>query len=163
MNGVQPEVRSAGYAAASRQAAPVRGIAAVGAMLGGLVIVAAAIGLAAASLPEPGEPQASAAAGSDRDVSVTELTYAPGHSSGWHLHSGVHSVVVLGGTLTIYDETCVRQDYGPGTSYLGGSRPHLARNEGADELGVAVTSVYRPSATGEHGAAVSAPAGCEPR
>ncbi len=71
--------------------------------------------------------------------------------------------MVLAGTLTVYDEMCLRQDYGPGASYLGGSLPHLARNESPEELRVAVTSVYRQSSTGEHGAAVPAPTGCEPR
>ena len=164
MNAVQAESRNNEYATAAPLAAPVRGLAAFGAVLVGVATIAAAIGFGAASLTDPGgRPATAAAAGGDGNVSVTELTYAPGHSSGWHLHYGVHSVVVLGGTLTVYDEACVRQEYGVGASYLGGSLPHLARNEAPDELRVVVTSVYRQSATGGHGSAVPAPTGCDPR
>jgi hypothetical protein len=64
--------------------------------------------------------------------------------------------------LTIYDEGCGRTDYGPEETYLGGNAPHLARNEGADNLDVAVTYVYR--ATAETTAtSVTAPAGCDAR
>ncbi len=163
MDGVQAELRGYEYAAASRPAAPVKRVGVLGAILCGLAAIAAAAGLSAASLADPGERPASVAAAGGGDVTVTELTYAPGHSSGWHLHYGVHSVVVLGGTLTVYDEACGRQDYGPGASYLAGSLPHLARNEAPEELRVVVTSVYRRSATGEHGSAVPAPTGCEPK
>ena len=54
-------------------------------------------------------------------VGTATSSYGPGHTSGWHVHPGVHSVVVLSGTLTVYDENCVRTDYGPGQSYLGGA------------------------------------------
>ena len=76
-------------------------------------------------------------------VATATSTYQPGHTSGWHVHPGVHSVVVLSGTLTIYDENCVRTDYGPGQTYLGGATPHVARNETLDVLDVAITFVYR--------------------
>jgi hypothetical protein len=42
--------------------------------------------------------------------------------SGWHVHPGVHSVVVLSGTLTVYDDHCVRTDDRPGEIYLGGDK-----------------------------------------
>lgn len=161
MNGVHAEVGSHEYSVVSGPARPVRHRAGLGFVLGGLAIVGAALGLVAASDADPSESPASVMPASDSAVSIAELTYAPGHSSGWHLHYGVHSVVVLGGTLTVYDEACQRRDYGPGTSYLGGALPHLARNEARDELRVAITSVYRQSSSGEHGTTVSAPTGCE--
>lgn len=95
-------------------------------------------------------------------VGTSAVTYEPGHTSGWHVHPGVHSVVVLRGTLTIYDEYCVRTDYGPGETYLGGNAPHLARNDGVDELDVAITYVYRVDSP-DHGTPVTAPQGCDVR
>lgn len=95
-------------------------------------------------------------------IGTATNTYPPGHTSGWHVHPGVHSVVVLGGTLTVYDEHCVRTDYAPGQTYLGGSKPHLAGNEGSDPLDVAITFVHRAAAQ-DHGSALSAPAGCNVR
>ncbi len=93
-------------------------------------------------------------------VSTADLVYEPGHSSGWHVHPGVHSVVVLSGTLTVYDEACGRHDYGPGQAYLGGREPHLARNTGTETVGLAVTYVADPSAD-TPGSVVSPPMGCE--
>jgi quercetin dioxygenase-like cupin family protein len=101
------------------------------------------------------------AAASAPTVGVTSVDYAPGHTSGWHVHPGVHSVVVLSGTLTIYDEHCNRTDYGPGETYLGGNLPHLARNEGDSELLAAVTYVYTSS--GDPGSVVAPPSGCDAR
>lgn len=95
-------------------------------------------------------------------VGTATSSYGPGHTSGWHVHPGVHSVVVLSGTLTIYDDNCVRTDYGPGQSYLGGATPHVARNETLDVLDVAITFVYRAPAENP-GQAVPAPTGCELR
>ena len=95
-------------------------------------------------------------------VGTATNTYQPGHTSGWHVHQGVHSVVVLRGTLTIYDGNCGRTEYGPGQTYLGGATPHVARNETPDVLDVAVTFVYRPPAE-NHGQAVPAPTACELR
>ena len=95
-------------------------------------------------------------------VGMATSTYERGHTSGWHVHPGVHSVVVLSGTLTIYDENCGRTDHGPGQTYLGGATPHVARNETPDVVDVAITFVYRPSRE-DDGQVVPAPAGCEIR
>lgn len=95
-------------------------------------------------------------------VGTSAVTYEPGHTSGWHVHPGVHSVVVLSGTLTIYDEHCVRTDYGPGDTYLGGNAPHLARNNGVDQVDVAITYVYQARSP-DHGTPVAAPEGCDVR
>lgn len=94
------------------------------------------------------------------DVGVADNVYQPGHSSGWHVHPGVHSVVVLTGTLTVYDSACGRHDFGPNQTYLGGNEPHLARNEGASPLGVVVTYVYAKRSPIDHGTAVPAPPTC---
>ena len=70
--------------------------------------------------------------------------------------------MVLSGTLTVYDDNCVRTDYGPGQSYLGGATPHVARNETPEVLDVAITFVYRAPAENP-GQAVPAPTGCDLR
>lgn len=94
-------------------------------------------------------------------VGTARLTYAAGHTSGWHVHPGVHSVVVLAGTLTIYDESCRRQEYGPGEMYLGGASPHLARNETAEPLDLAVTSVFAITSVTGPGTPTPPPTGCD--
>ena len=94
------------------------------------------------------------------EVATAELVYAPGHSSGWHVHPGVHSVVVLSGTLTVYDEACRRHDYRPGQTYLGGREPHLASNTGAEAVGLAITYVSDPSGH-VPGSPVAPPKGCQ--
>ena len=94
-------------------------------------------------------------------VGVARQTCEAGHSSGWHTHPGVHSVVVLSGTLTIYHQDCQRQDYGPGDVYLGGSSPHLARNESGQAVELAVTYVFATTSTVDPGSPALAPAGCE--
>ena len=131
------------------------------AMASGLLLVLTAGGL----LAEGGsriavEPDAALAP--FPTVGTATSSYGPGHTSGWHVHPGVHSVVVISGTLTIYDDNCVRTDYGPGQSYLGGATPHVARNETLEVLDVAITFVYRAPAENP-GRAVPAPPGCELR
>lgn len=73
----------------------------------------------------------------------TPSSYAPGQSSGWHRHPGLHLVTIVSGTLTAYDRDCTAATYGPGQSYLGGDEPHLARNENEVTLEMAVT--YLPA------------------
>ncbi len=138
---------------------------AVLAMVGGLLVVAASTAPLVMNLARETTHAAGAASTSAVSlptVGTSATTYLPGHSSAWHVHPGVHSVVVLRGTLTIYDEHCVRSEYGPGQVYLGGDAPHLARNDGAESLDVAITFVYLPL-SGDHGVAVSPPEGCDLR
>jgi hypothetical protein len=79
------------------------------------------------------------------------------------VHPGVHSVVVVAGVLTVFDDACTRHEFGPGSTYLGGRQPHLARNDAAGELMVVVTSVHEASPASGHGASTPAPAGCDER
>lgn len=139
------------------------------AVVGGLAVVVGSTAVALVAEPaharRPVAPVTAAAPGTAAplpNIGTASETYEPGHSSGWHVHPGVHSVVVLSGTLTIYDEHCVRTDYGPGETYLGGNAPHLARNERADDLNVAITYVYSAT-SGAPGTPVAAPAGCDVR
>lgn len=96
---------------------------------------------------------------SARDVSVVIQVYEPGKSSGWHHHPGIHAVTVLTGALTVYDQRCLSEQYGPGRPYVGGQLPHVVRNEGGEPVTMAVTYL-NPSAP--VGATVRdvAPAGC---
>lgn len=77
-------------------------------------------------------------------IQASTSSYAPGHSSGWHHHPGLHMVTVVSGTLTVYDRNCTAATYAPGQSYLGGEQPHLARNETEAALDMAVTYLVRP-------------------
>ena len=137
------------------------------AVVGGLALIIASGALALRARPAMAHPPRpastpTAAAAALPNIGTASETYKPGHSSGWHVHPGVHSVVVLSGTLTIYDEHCVRTDYGPGEIYLGGNAPHLARNEGTDDVDVAITYIYS-STSQTPGTPVAAPAGCDAR
>lgn len=125
------------------------------AVAAGLVLMVAAGAIFVGSRNPPVDA-AEVAAETLPSIGTATTSYPPGHTSGWHVHPGVHSVVVLSGTLTVYDERCVRTEYGSGQTYLGGSEAHLARNESPDPLDVAITFVYRPSAV-DHGTPVAAP------
>jgi len=132
------------------------------------LVAAAGLGFATVGHPhKPGVPapapveQARAANSTVRaeDVVVVDLTYEPGHSSGWHVHPGLHAVYVLSGSLTVYDAACQAHTYGPGDSYVGGQSPHVARNETDAPLEMVVTAieVTGPAGPGSH---LPAPAGC---
>jgi quercetin dioxygenase-like cupin family protein len=97
------------------------------------------------------------------NVGTVENTYEPGHTSGWHRHPGVHSAVVLSGTLAVYDAHCQRLEVGPGQSYLGGREPHVVRNEGTEPVQLIVTYVFANDNPLEHATVVPAPAGCDAR
>jgi quercetin dioxygenase-like cupin family protein len=119
------------------------------------------IGLAATALGTA-HPAASDAALQASQVTVTTGSYEAGHSSGWHVHPGLHSVVVLTGALTFYDERCERHHVGPGEAYLGGDRAHLVRNETPDPSTFVVTYA-RPPAALDAGTIVPPPTGCDLR
>lgn len=99
--------------------------------------------------------------GGPSDVAAQTTSYAPGQSSGWHSHTGLHAVVVLSGTLTIVDGECRRHIYGPGDSYVGGRDVHLALNDTASPLEMAVTYLF-PAGVSHAGFNVAAaePASC---
>ncbi len=92
------------------------------------------------------------------EISVT-TAYAPGESSGWHLHPMNHSVQVLSGTLVVYDGFCQASFYGPGETYVGGTQPHLARNEGEAPVEMIVTT-SEPSVAANSVTHLAAPTGC---
>ena len=133
-------------------------------MVGGAVIVLVAATLVVcvrSRTARHDDPVEATAAGADfPQVGVVENIYEPGHTSGWHTHPGVHSAVVLSGTLTVYDAQCQRHDYGAGQPYLGGRDPHVARNETAEPVALVVTYVFDQKSPLDHATTVPAPVGC---
>ncbi len=136
----------------------------------GTVVMLAAAAFGAVALRRPHVAKARAAVMAEaplpvtstvraEDVVVVNLAYEPGHSSGWHVHSGLHAVYVLSGTLTVYDEACRARLYGTGESYVGGQSPHMVRNETDADVEMIVTGieVTGPAGAGSH---LPAPAGC---
>ncbi|MDP1804984.1 MAG: cupin domain-containing protein, partial [Acidimicrobiales bacterium] len=93
-----------------------------------------------------GAPRAQApsgiALGGPADVTMQSATYAPGQTSGWHSHTGMHAVMVLSGTVTFYDSQCQARSYGRGEIYVGGQDVHVVRNETVEPAEVAVTYLF---------------------
>ncbi len=145
------------------------GFALVAGGLATLAIAAGGLFVAASSAQTTGATPVRAAsiaatpgaADAGPEIGVTQLTYEPGHTSGWHVHAGVHSVVVLAGTLTVYDRDCQRHQFTAGETYFGGNEAHLARNEGDEPAELAVTYVY--TRHGDPGRPLTPGAGCDVR
>ena len=83
------------------------------------------------------------------DVVVLTTTINPGGSTGWHSHPGPAFIVVIRGTLTVYDgndPACTPHRYGPGTGFLdpGFGHVHIARNEGTTPVTVVQTYLNVP-------------------
>lgn len=125
------------------------------AMAAGLVITAVALlslleqrrapsGTPRTGTPPPAPVAASSgvALGGPGDVQAQMASYAPGESSGWHAHTGMHAVVVVSGTLTVVDGGCQSHTFGPGESYVGGRDTHLALNQSASPLEMVVTYMF---------------------
>lgn len=74
---------------------------------------------------------------------ITETTFAPGGTTGWHSHPGKTIVVVQSGTMTLYrsrDGGCRVLEFEAGEGFV--ERPtsvHIAVNEGTVPLVVGVT------------------------
>ena len=85
---------------------------------------------------------------------VQQVTIEPGAQTGWHSHYGPVFVVVVSGTMTLYqadDPTCTGESYSAGQAFVdpGQGNVHNARNDG-DE-GVVLYATYLdvpPSAAG---------------
>ena len=145
------------------------------AMAAGVLIMAVAL----LSLVERGRPPSGAARtgtrpsvpvpassgvaiGGPGDVQAQMATYAPGDASGWHAHTGLHAVVVVSGTLTIVYAGCQRRTFGPGESYVGGQEVHLAINQTASPLEMAVTYMFPTGVShNEFHLPAPAPADCQ--
>jgi quercetin dioxygenase-like cupin family protein len=78
------------------------------------------------------------------DAVVLTTTIYPGGSTGWHSHPGPAFIVVIRGTLTVYDgndPTGTPHRYGPGGGYLdpGFGHVHIACNQGTTPVTVVQT------------------------
>ncbi len=89
-------------------------------------------------------------------VSVVSQVYDPGQDSGWHVHSGIHAVAVISGTLTVYDGQCRAHTVEPGRPYVGGQEVHRARNQTAHPVEMVVTYLS-PSAAADSPRRVASP------
>ena len=83
------------------------------------------------------------------DTVVLTTTIEPGGSTGWHSHPGPAFIVVVRGTVTLYDgndPACTPHRYGPGTGFLdpGFGHVHIARNEGNRPVTVVQTYLDVP-------------------
>ena len=80
-----------------------------------------------------------------KDYIVSDITIAPGGSTGWHTHEGEIYGIVEAGTLTHYASDCHRDGvYGVGTPITdptGTEHIHLGRNEGTTPVILRVTYV----------------------
>ena len=137
------------------------------AMFAGLVLVGAALAVIQLAPGRAGAPAPASTAitlAGPADVTVQMATYEPGHSSGWHAHTGMHAVMVLSGTVTFYDSQCQGRSFGPGDIYVGGQDVHVARNDTSEPVEMSVTYLFpagRPHTTFH--VASPAPAGCDIR
>ncbi|MDQ3897398.1 MAG: cupin domain-containing protein [Actinomycetota bacterium] len=97
-------------------------------------------------------------------VAVLRNGYAPQQSSSWHRHSGLHAVVILSGTLTVYGPDCRPVRYGPGQSWVVGRDVHLARNDTDEPVEMTETLLF-PAGVPMQDFVVpaTAPAGCDVR
>lgn len=144
----------------------------VGLMAIGVVLVLAAAGLVSTQLkaaPRPQEVAAAAPAASmvvagPESVAVHLSGYDPRESSAWHTHTGIHAVVILSGTLTVYGLDCKAVRYGAGQSFVGGRDLHLIRNETDEPVQLTETILY-PAGMPLQSFVVPAgpPAGCDVR
>lgn len=83
------------------------------------------------------------------DAVVLTTTIYPGGSTGWHSHPGPAFIVVIRGTLTVYDgndPTGTPNRYGPGGGYLdpGFGHVHIACNQGTTPVTVVQTYLNVP-------------------
>ncbi|KAA0082488.1 cupin domain-containing protein [Mycolicibacterium sp. P9-64] len=80
-----------------------------------------------------------------KDYIVSDITIAPGGSTGWHTHRGEIYGVMKAGTLTHYAADCsqdgVYQAGDPITDPTGLDHVHIARNLGSTPLVLEVTYV----------------------
>jgi len=78
------------------------------------------------------------------DVTVSEITIAPGGSTGWHYHDGQVIAIVKAGTLTRTLADCSTVVTSAGGSFVepaGQDHPHVGRNLGSAPVVLVVAYV----------------------
>lgn len=156
-------------AVSSRRDVPARPLLFIGA--GVLTMALAVVSLLAwpdrttAPVESPAAPMAAAATGGltiqgPGDITVLNMAYEAGESSGWHAHRGIHAVAILAGELAVYDTACNRTTYGPDNPYIGGQQLHLIRNETGGQVPMVVTYLNSLSAAQSAPPAQTSPPVC---
>ena len=57
---------------------------------------------------------------------LQHVVFEPGESTLWHRHPGPNVILVVGGSLTLWDEHCEETTYQPGQGFATGIKTHLA-------------------------------------
>ena len=94
---------------------------------------------------------------------VAHLIFAPGGTTGWHVHPGPVLVMVIAGSVTKYSaEDCTAQTYTAGKAFVehGPTDEHMVRNNGSVPAETIVTFITPPGGGGAS-SRMGAP-GCNP-
>lgn len=77
------------------------------------------------------------------DIVDADVSFPPGASAGWHSHPGPIFVVVKTGTLSVWDEQCVKHSYSHGDAFFeaGPTTSLLVKNESLTET-VTVSATF---------------------
>ena len=78
---------------------------------------------------------------------VAHMTFAPGGTTGWHVHPGPVLVIVKTGSLTKYSAgDCTAQTYGAGQAFVenGPTDENLVRNDGSVPAETIMTFITPP-------------------
>jgi quercetin dioxygenase-like cupin family protein len=96
------------------------------------------------------------------DFAVVHLTFAPGGTTGWHVHPGPVLVIVTSGSVTKYSEDCRAQTYVAGQAFVekGPKDENMVRNNGKLQAETIVTFLAPPGAPVRDDA--PPPADCNP-
>jgi quercetin dioxygenase-like cupin family protein len=84
------------------------------------------------------------------DIFVADVSFPALASAGWHSHPGPVFVVVKTGTLSVWDTSCAKHTYGPGSSFFepGPESSLLVKNESATvAVTVSATFIVPPGTT----------------
>jgi quercetin dioxygenase-like cupin family protein len=94
---------------------------------------------------------------------VAHLTFAPGGTTGWHVHPGPVLVIVKTGAVTKYSaDDCTAQTYTAGQAFVehGPTDENMVRNDGSVPAETIVTFITPPGAPIRDDA--PPPPGCNP-
>ena len=84
------------------------------------------------------------------EIVVADVSFPALASAGWHSHPGPVFVVVKTGTLSVWDTSCAKHTYGPGSSFFepGPESSLLVKNESATvAVTVSATFIVAPGTT----------------
>jgi quercetin dioxygenase-like cupin family protein len=93
---------------------------------------------------------------------VAHLTFAPGGTTGWHVHPGPVLVTVISGSVTKFSADCTAQTYTAGQAFVenGPADENMVRNDGSVDAQTIVTFLNPPGAPIREDA--PPPPGCNP-